>query len=319
MLNFKRRSSSNLPNDNRTTTTTANGKAHTPASTPGSMTGTTAPRAKTSPSHIMFGGHTTSSDSSPFLSSQSSSSSSLSTHSQLVSQHEPHSDALKRTRRKSHLSHAQAQENDSSGSSSLSSSPSRPHTRQRITNSIPPPSAPDTTADVKVMPTDISEASTDDVVILVSDMLQRLMTHNDTLPLHPSSLTRFHSRAAPGISIESYLKRITKYTSMEKTCLLILLIYIDRVCEQSTNFIINGLTVHRFVCVSLVCSSKALCDSFSTNQHYSKVGGISLQELNLLEKEFLDLIDWRLSCTRSVLDHYYACLVQAHPNYTMET
>ena len=28
--------------------------------------------------------------------------------------------------------------------------------------------------------------------------------------------------------------------------------------------------------------------------HYARVGGISLAELNLLEKEFLNIIDWRL-------------------------
>lgn len=127
-------------------------------------------------------------------------------------------------------------------------------------------------------------------------MLSRLVEHNDRLPLHPSSLTRFHSRAAPQISILSYLRRIAKYTSLEKVCTLILLIYIDRVSvtQQGASFTICSLTVHRFVCAATVCASKALCDAFSTNGHYAKVGGISLIELNMLEKEFLNLIGWSL-------------------------
>lgn len=32
--------------------------------------------------------------------------------------------------------------------------------------------------------------------------------------------------------------------------------------------------------------------------HYARVGGISLVELNMLEKEFLNIIDWRLTVSR---------------------
>ncbi|PWN49172.1 cyclin-related 2, partial [Violaceomyces palustris] len=148
-------------------------------------------------------------------------------------------------------------------------------------------------------------------------MLTRLTTHNDTLPLHPSSLTRFHSRATPTISLPSYLRRIAKYTSLEKSCMLILLVYIDRVCERMSGFTICGLTVHRFVCAAVVCASKALCDAFSTNTHYARVGGISLVELNMLEKEFLNIIDWHLTCSGSLLQHYYTSLVRSHPSYTL--
>lgn len=99
-------------------------------------------------------------------------------------------------------------------------------------------------------------------------MLTQLMAHNDTIPLHPSDLTRFHSRATPGISISAYLRRMAKYTTLDKPCMLMILIYIDRVCERMSGFTICSLTVHRFVCAAVVCASKALCDSFSTNSAY---------------------------------------------------
>lgn len=35
--------------------------------------------------------------------------------------------------------------------------------------------------------------------------------------------------------------------------------------------------------------------------HYARVGGISLVEMNLLEKEFLNVIDWRLMVCPDVL------------------
>lgn len=41
------------------------------------------------------------------------------------------------------------------------------------------------------------------------------MEHNDQVVLTPSALTRFHSRAPPGISVLDYLNRIVKYTNLE--------------------------------------------------------------------------------------------------------
>ena len=55
----------------------------------------------------------------------------------------------------------------------------------------------------------------DTLVVLISHMLDLLMQHNDQVQLTPDALTRFHSRAAPGISVLDYLRRIVKYTNME--------------------------------------------------------------------------------------------------------
>lgn len=98
--------------------------------------------------------------------------------------------------------------------------------------------------------------------------------------------------------------------------MLTLLIYIDRVCERQPHFTISSLTVHRFLITAITVSAKALCDSYCTNSHYAKVGGISTRELNSLELEFLRLIDWRLAATGSVLQQYYVNLIKQHPSYT---
>jgi hypothetical protein len=59
------------------------------------------------------------------------------------------------------------------------------------------------------------DCPTDTLIILISHMLNLLIQHNDQVVLTPDSLTRFHSRAAPGISVLEYLRRIVKYTNME--------------------------------------------------------------------------------------------------------
>jgi len=65
------------------------------------------------------------------------------------------------------------------------------------------------------LPWAFTDCSTDTLIILISHMLILLMQHNDQVVLTPDALTRFHSRAAPGISVLEYLRRIVKYTNME--------------------------------------------------------------------------------------------------------
>ena len=150
----------------------------------------------------------------------------------------------------------------------------------------------------------------DHLALLIADMLERLMIHNDRIPLLPESLTRFHSRSAPGISVLDYLRRIIRFTKVEKSILLLTLHYVDQMCARTTLFNLSSLTAHRFIIASIAVASKGLCDTFCTNSLYARVGGISLAELNILEREFLRGIDWRLTCTREVLQEYYINLVR---------
>ncbi|KAF9528549.1 cyclin-domain-containing protein [Crepidotus variabilis] len=213
------------------------------------------------------------------------------------------------------------------------------------------------------MPAGFEDASLEHIVDLIADMLQRLISHNDRIPLSPESLTRFHSRSAPSISVIDYLKRIVRFTNVEvreqfpdrsfhpwflaffllfikKSVLLVTLFNIDQICARMPLFTLSSLTCHRFIITSITVSSKALCDVFCTNNLYAKVGGVTVTELNMLEREFLAMIEWRLTvsifiiysiltvpsadlsffifcclpaqCNRDILQEYYINLVRTH-------
>lgn len=83
--------------------------------------------------------------------------------------------------------------------------------------------------------------------------------------------------------------------SGQKSCLLATLHYVDQICARRPLFTISSLTCHRFIIASIAVASKGLCDTFCTNSLYAKVGGITVSELNVLEREFLSAIDWRLT------------------------
>ncbi|BEJ14578.1 hypothetical protein CspHIS471_0403450 [Cutaneotrichosporon sp. HIS471] len=155
----------------------------------------------------------------------------------------------------------------------------------------------------------------DTLVVLIAHMLELLCQHNDQVLLTPDALTRFHSRAPPGITIIDYLRRIVKYTNLEKIPLLSLLAYIDLTCQNLPTFTLSSLTVHRFLIAGVTAGSKAQCDVFCTNAHYAKVGGIKVGELNSLEREFLRVTGWALCCNADLLQRYYTSLIRSHGGF----
>lgn len=97
---------------------------------------------------------------------------------------------------------------------------------------------------------------------IIARILKYITEYNDSIPMQPATLTRFHSRAAPAISIADYLKRIIQFASVEKACLLILLVYIDRVCARQRVFTLSSLTVHRFIIAAITGSLHYVVNPF---------------------------------------------------------
>ncbi len=171
---------------------------------------------------------------------------------------------------------------------------------------------------VKYMPAQYETCDVKDLVVLISNMLMELVRFNDDIPLKDGRLTRFHSRAPPGISVKDYLQRLTTHATLSPPILLSMVYYIDRLCALYPAFTISSLTVHRFLITSATVASKGLSDSFWTNNTYARVGGVSLKELALLELEFLWRVEWRIVPKPEVLVDYYRSLVERSEGFKIE-
>lgn len=174
------------------------------------------------------------------------------------------------------------------------------------------------TPPVRRMPIQYENCDPHDLVILISSMLMELIRYNDAIPLRDGHLTRFHSRAPPGISVEDYLQRLTTHATLSPPILLSMVYYIDRLCALYPAFTISSLTVHRFLITSATVASKGLSDSFWTNKTYARVGGVSMKELALLELEFLGRVEWRIVPRPEVLVDYYRSLIERSEGYELE-
>ncbi|KAK8006467.1 nuc-1 negative regulatory protein preg [Apiospora marii] len=170
----------------------------------------------------------------------------------------------------------------------------------------------------KVLPLRYELCDVEDMVVLISNMLSELIETNDSIAMKNSHLTRFHSRTAPGISVLDYLHRLAKHATLSPPLLLSMVYYIDRLCALYPDFTINTLTVHRFLITAATVAGKGLSDSFWNNTFYAKVGGVKVQELKLLELDFLYRVDWKIVPNPEVLVAYYKGLVERCGGYALE-
>ena len=99
------------------------------------------------------------------------------------------------------------------------------------------------------------------------------------------------NKTTPKISIKDYLIRIMKYCKITKSTVVICLALIDRIPD---NFIISLYNVHKIILACMLVSCKMNEDKTHTNFYFSKVGGLNLLELNLIEIDFLTLIEYNI-------------------------
>lgn len=171
---------------------------------------------------------------------------------------------------------------------------------------------------VKIMPRQYWTCNPKDLGVLISNMLMELIRLNDQIPLRDGRLTRFHSRAPPGISVSDYLQRLIQHATLSPPILLSMVYYIDRLCALYPAFTINSLTVHRFLITAGTVAAKGLSDSFWTNPTYARIGGIPVSELATLELEFLQKVQWKIVPKPEVLEEYYRSLVDRTEGFELE-
>lgn len=79
---------------------------------------------------------------------------------------------------------------------------------------------------------------------ILKDIIQENCEKSKASMIEEQISTSFYTKKIPTISISSYLERILKYSKMEESTLIIMLIFIDKLCESS-NFLLTENNIHR--------------------------------------------------------------------------
>ena len=154
------------------------------------------------------------------------------------------------------------------------------------------------------------------VIEIVADILEEIVKDNEknneneinkSDSNESAIISSFTSNKTPQISIKKYLTRIMKYSKPETSTVIICLIYIDKICENSS-LQLSIYNIHRIILSCMILALKYNEDDYYSNKYYAKVGGISLKELNELEYNIMVLLQFNFFIDDITYEKYQAQL-----------
>ncbi|KAJ1272096.1 hypothetical protein BS78_06G176600 [Paspalum vaginatum] len=158
------------------------------------------------------------------------------------------------------------------------------------------------------------------VVVVLSALLERVVERNDAAadelfaePGAAASLappSAFRATARPDISVRSYMARIARFAGCSPACYVVAYVYLDRLLLRGRRrpLAVDSYSVHRLLITAVLAAVKFMDDVCYNNAYFARVGGISLQEMNYLEVDFLFAVGFDLNVPPETFGHYFAVL-----------
>lgn len=160
----------------------------------------------------------------------------------------------------------------------------------------------DVTSSLSAAPPEVPE---DHIVYALSKLLNHMAKATEFAPGKSSC---FQSVRLPKVSLSSYASRIQKYFRCTEECFVLCLVYIDRIVKLNPDIQISELTCHRLLLTSATVAAKFHDDEYASNEYFARVGGIDNKELNILEADFLKLLQWKLCVSATEYEWYLEAL-----------
>ena len=119
---------------------------------------------------------------------------------------------------------------------------------------------------------------------IISEILTEISSQNSEVEFNPDD--PFSRQNPSKVTLQYFFGRIRRYSQIEKSTLIIILIYIDRVCITS-GIILNPHNIHRIILGCLILAIKYNEDVYYNNEYYAKIGGVPLDEINKFPEELI--------------------------------
>ena len=143
------------------------------------------------------------------------------------------------------------------------------------------------------------------MIEIISDLLNNICEENkvksDSIN---KNIKPFMTESIPSLSIKDYLIRLSQFTKINESTIILILIYIDRI-GKINKFVLTYRNIYKLILASMVIAIKYNEDNFYSSEVYAKLGGLSVPELNYLEFQFLILIKFSLFIEKDLFDKYY--------------
>jgi hypothetical protein len=138
---------------------------------------------------------------------------------------------------------------------------------------------------------------------LFSSAMGQIIKRNDEYSKKKTMLfqvgTVFETKYRACMSTEDYIKRIEQFSCCSSECFLIAAVLIGRLETAYGRAIVRSQTAHRLILTALMLATKTHDDEFLNNKCFAQIGGITLDELNNLEREFVMQLNHRLEVSRN--------------------
>ena len=149
----------------------------------------------------------------------------------------------------------------------------------------------------------ISILKSNKLELIISEILTEISSQNTEVEFNPED--PFSRQNPSKVTLQYFFGRIRRYSQIEKSTLIIILIYIDRVCITS-GIILNPHNIHRLILGCLILAIKYNEDVYYNNEYYAKIGGVPLDEINTLEYKSFELIEQNLFISDDIFEKYLA-------------
>ena len=144
----------------------------------------------------------------------------------------------------------------------------------------------------------IREITAITIIKNISELLENICDENtknfkENNPGENLNIKPFLSKNIPQISIKDYLERLYKHTKINCSTIILILIYIDRICNIQ-KFKLTYFNIHKLILASMIIANKFNEDEQYTTKFYSKLGGLPIAEIAFLEYNFFFLLNFNL-------------------------
>ncbi|KAG6435646.1 hypothetical protein SASPL_100520 [Salvia splendens] len=151
------------------------------------------------------------------------------------------------------------------------------------------------------------DSKTPSVISVLTSLIERTLARNARVKTKTKTKTKtivFDCIEAPDMTVQSYLERIFRYTKAGPSVYVVAYIYIDRFCHLHPDFRLGPANVHRLLITTVMLASKYVEDKNYRNSYFARVGGLTTEQMNKLEVEFLFMMKFKLHVNVSVYESY---------------
>jgi hypothetical protein len=152
-----------------------------------------------------------------------------------------------------------------------------------------------------------------DLLVGLGALLTRRMSNAPVSDTPPWRRSCFQSKQSSDMSFSDYVAHVYWSCECSSPCLVLALIYLDRAVARDAKVVFNSDTCHRLFLASLVAALKFHDDDYVPypNPHYADVGFVSVEDMNVMEKQFCKSIGWRFHIGTEEYSHYHSLLVHS--------